>query len=594
MRAVIFFGLLCLSSAFAFEQIVKDYHAEIGIPLAEKIRVYEESLSEDQKQDDRIIGGAVAPVGSHPYFAGLLISLIGVAGNSVCGSTLLTTNRLVTAAHCWRHGSNQASQFTVILGTKRLYDGGVRIATRQVIMHPQWTEATLRNDVAMIYLPQHVTFTTLIRPIALPIGAELWQTFVGQWAVAAGYGKISDSQSGASQQVSHVVLQVISVAQCQATYGPGPVTESTLCTSGAGGVGICGGDSGGPLALNFNGRPILIGISSFAAQNQCQRGFPSGFARATSFVSFIGQHFYIRDGCSAIIVCDKMRAIFLLGVLLVASASAFKEVLQNYHEEIGIPLAEKIRVYEESLKTAEQDDRIVGGALAPVGAHPYFAGLLISLIGVSGNSVCGATLLSANRLVTAAHCWRLRTNQAWQFTVILGSNFLFSGGIRIATSQVIMHPQWDETNLNNDVAMIYLPTNVAFSTTIQPVDLPNTSELWETFVGQWAVAAGFGRTSDLQTGASTVVSHVALQVITNAQCRVLYGNFVNDSTLCTNGAGGVGVCGGDSGGPLVLTHNGRTVLIGISSFAASNGCQLGFPSGFARTTVVRSFIVQHL
>ncbi|XP_075976748.1 collagenase-like [Anticarsia gemmatalis] len=291
MRAILLVGFLFLSSAFAVE-VFKNYHEEIGIPLAEKIRVYEESLKDNEEPDidGRIIGGVVAPAGSHPHFAGLLISLIGATGNSVCGSTLLSANRLVTAAHCWRLRNNQAWQFTVILGTKRLYSGGIRIATSQVIMHPQWDEISLNNDVAMIYLPQNVAFSQLIQPIALPSGSELWETFAGHWAVAAGYGKTSDSQQGASQQVSHVLLQVITNAQCRMSFRPEFVPQSTLCTSGAGGVGICGGDSGGPLALTINGRNILIGINSFAAEGACQHGHPSGYARVTSFINFITQH----------------------------------------------------------------------------------------------------------------------------------------------------------------------------------------------------------------------------------------------------------------------------------------------------------------
>ncbi|XP_075977128.1 brachyurin-like [Anticarsia gemmatalis] len=286
-----------------------------------------------------------------------------------------------------------------------------------------------------------------------------------------------------------------------------------------------------------------------------------------------------------------MRALLLFGLVLVASASAFVEVSRGYHEEVGIPAAEKIRQYEESLLA----NRIVGGSIAPTNAHPYFAGLLISLLGVSHSSVCGSSLLSANRLVTAAHCWHDGNNQAWQFTVILGTSFLFSGGTRIATSQVVTHPQWQPSTLNNDVAIIYLPTHVTFSTSIQPIALPNASELWNQFVGQWATAAGFGRTSDQQAGASTIVSHVNIQVITVAQCQAIFGlPFVQQSTLCTNGAGGVGICGGDSGGPLVINTNGRLILIGISSFVARNGCQLGFPSAFARVTSFNSFINQHL
>ncbi|KAJ8719733.1 hypothetical protein PYW08_011908 [Mythimna loreyi] len=290
-----------------------------------------------------------------------------------------------------------------------------------------------------------------------------------------------------------------------------------------------------------------------------------------------------------------MRGLFLVG-LLVASATALVEVGSGYHQEVGIPTAEKIRVAEEKvLEEAAQDDRVVGGAIAPANAHPYFAGLLINLVGISGNSVCGSSLLTSNRLVTAAHCWTDGRMQAWQFTVILGSNLLFTGGTRIATSNVIMHPQYTPHNLNNDVAMILLPTNVQFSNSIQPIALPSGNDLWNQFVGNWAVAAGFGRTSDQQAGASTIVSHVNLQVIGLQQCQMIFGtNFVVSSTLCTNGAGGVGVCGGDSGGPLVLNRNGQPTLIGISSFVAAAGCQLGFPSAFARVTSFNNFIQQYL
>uniref|UniRef100_A0A2A4JJV5 Peptidase S1 domain-containing protein n=1 Tax=Heliothis virescens TaxID=7102 RepID=A0A2A4JJV5_HELVI len=291
-----------------------------------------------------------------------------------------------------------------------------------------------------------------------------------------------------------------------------------------------------------------------------------------------------------------MRVLLFLSLGLLASASAFVEVNFDYHNEIGIPAAAKIKEIEDKLLAqAPEGNRIVGGAIAPANAHPYFAGLLISLVGVAGNSVCGSTLVSARSLVTAAHCWRDRTNQAWQFLVILGSNQLYSGGTRIATSNVITHPQYVNANYNNDVAMIILPMSVWFSSNIQPISLPSGWDLWDQFIGNWAVAAGFGRTSDQQAGASTIVSHVNLQVISVAQCQAVFGNvFVQQSTICTNGAGGVGICGGDSGGPLVVSRNGVPTLIGISSFVASIGCQLGFPSAFARVTSFSSFIQQYL
>ncbi|KAI8432347.1 hypothetical protein MSG28_004760 [Choristoneura fumiferana] len=294
-----------------------------------------------------------------------------------------------------------------------------------------------------------------------------------------------------------------------------------------------------------------------------------------------------------------MRSVLLVGLTIVASAVALVNPSLGYHEAVGIPQAARIKAFEEQYHASVkegQNERIVGGAVANTDAYPHLAGLIISLLNIAGNSVCGSSLLSANRLVTAAHCWFDGRNQAWQFTVVFGSHWLFFGGTRISTTQVVLHPQWNAATLANDVAVIYLPSNVGFTAAIQPIALPSTTQLWETFAGEWGVAAGYGMTSDQQTGVttSTVVSHVTLQVITVAQCQATFGFWALDSNICTNGAGGVGICGGDSGGPLTVVRNGQNILVGISSFVAAAGCQLGFPSAFARVTSFYSFIIQNL
>ncbi|KAG6442447.1 hypothetical protein O3G_MSEX002363 [Manduca sexta] len=301
-----------------------------------------------------------------------------------------------------------------------------------------------------------------------------------------------------------------------------------------------------------------------------------------------------------------MRSLVLLGLALVASVAADVSIPKSYHDEVGIPEAQRIKAYEESIMSNPDTrpptalGRIVGGSAAPINAHPYLGGLVISLVNVAGNSVCGSSLVSPNRLLTAAHCWFDGTRQAWQFIVVLGSQFLFQGGNRIGTSNVVMHPQYNFRMLFNDIAVIYLPSRVTFTSAIQAVSLPNSWELTESFVGDWAVAAGYGRVSDTQAGVTinTLVSHVNLQVISMAECQSVFSSNIIASTLCTSGRGGVGVCGGDSGGPLVVNRWGRIILVGVSSFAAQIGgmsaCERGFPSGFARVTSFDNFIRQHL
>ncbi|CAD0197882.1 unnamed protein product [Chrysodeixis includens] len=213
MRALLLFGFALVVSASAVE-VPATYHDTIGIPLAAEIKASEEAYLKSLPANERIIGGAIAPVNAHPYFQ----------------------------------------------------------VHRNVFLFP-----------------------ASIAPINLPQNNELWQSFEGQLATAAGFGKTSDQQSGSSTIVSHVNLRVMNLARCQQIYnnpmtGVNFVVASTLCTDGWGGVGICGGDSGGPLVANVNGRNILIGVSSFAADNACQQSHPSGFARVTSFMNFINQH----------------------------------------------------------------------------------------------------------------------------------------------------------------------------------------------------------------------------------------------------------------------------------------------------------------
>ncbi|XP_013192282.2 transmembrane protease serine 2 [Amyelois transitella] len=572
------------------------YHQEVGIPLAAKIKEQEDRVFlRNSSLDPRIVGGAIAPTNSYPFLAGLIISFVNIDGQSACGSSLVSSSRLVTAAHCWFDGTNQASSYTVVLGSSFLFYGGTRIVTSTVVMHPQWTPSTLHNDIAVIYLPTPVSFSASIQPISLPTWDILGDQFVGEWAVAAGYGTTSDLEITISinASVRHVSLQVITVAQCQASFGF-YAQASTICTNGAGGVGICKGDSGGPLVVNRNGMNILVGVSSFVAKDACQQGHPSAFARVTSFFNFILQH--ILDG-------TKMRAVILLGFVALVAGNPLVEPegLLGYHEKIGIPLASSIKKAEDRAfagRTQEEKERgrIVGGSIAPTNGYPYLAGLVISFVNIAGQSACGSSLISASRLVTAAHCWFDGVNQANSYVVVLGSHFLFYGGTRIVTSTVITHPQWTPSTLHNDVAVIYLPYSVAFSASIQPISLPPANFWNEQFAGEWAIAAGYGLTSDLETSISlnAAVSHVNLQVITVAQCQAVFGFYAQASTICTNGAGGVGICSGDSGGPLVINRSGQQFLVGVSSFVAAAGCQLGFPSAFARITSFQSFIQQHM
>ncbi|XP_052759207.1 collagenase-like [Galleria mellonella] len=268
-----------VGSVLAEEPIGLYYHENVGIPLAAAIKRSEEAGDFD---GSRIVGGSAASLGDHPHLGGLLITLQS-GGTSVCGSSLLSTPEQ-SPAHCWFDGRQNARQLTIVLGSLRLFSGGTRITTSSVSVHANYSPNNLNNDIAIINL-SWVTYSNNIQPVRLPTGLTN-NNFVGSWAWAAGFGRTSDSTGISNNQfLSHVQLQVITNAVCASTYGTSVVVSSTLCVSGAGGRSTCGGDSGGPLWLWTNNERTLIGVVSFGSASGCQRGFPAGFARVTSFLS---------------------------------------------------------------------------------------------------------------------------------------------------------------------------------------------------------------------------------------------------------------------------------------------------------------------
>ncbi|CAG9564984.1 unnamed protein product [Danaus chrysippus] len=257
----------------ANDPINNDYHNTIGVYEAARIKQAEESADFD---GSRIAGGNFASLGQFPYQAGLIIGLTD-GRRSVCGASLISNTRLVTAAHCWLTYDVAASQFTVVLGSVNLFSGGTRINTTNVQLHPSYNSWTLANDIAIIII-NPVSYSNTIRNIGLASGSN---QYVGSWATASGFGRYADG-SGVSERLRYVTLQVITNDVCRGTY-PSTVLDSNLCVAAPNGRSTCGSDSGGPLAIGNT----MIGVTSFGHREGCTRGHPAGFARVTSFYSWI-------------------------------------------------------------------------------------------------------------------------------------------------------------------------------------------------------------------------------------------------------------------------------------------------------------------
>uniref|UniRef100_A0A2A4K0W1 Peptidase S1 domain-containing protein n=1 Tax=Heliothis virescens TaxID=7102 RepID=A0A2A4K0W1_HELVI len=264
----------------------------------------------------------------------------------------------------------------------------------------------------------------------------------------------------------------------------------------------------------------------------------------------------------------------------------------GYIQNIGIPAAERIRKAE-----ASGGSRIIGGVPAALGQYPFQAGILGEIIqgDTTATSVCGGSLVSSSRVLTAAHCWFDGVHQAWRLTVVLGSIQLFSGGTRIQSSAVASHPSYSPVLARNDIAVVYFATPVTLSGTINPIALPSGTELFESFAGERAIAVGFGVTSENgNISTNQALNHVSLNVISNSECSWAFPLSLQSSNICTSGLGTVGFCDGDTGGPLIITRNNRQLLIGVASFRSGLGCESNLPNVYARVNSYMDFINTHV
>lgn len=140
-------------------------------------------------------------------------------------------------------------------------------------------------------------------------------------------------------------------------------------------------------------------------------------------------------------------------------------------------------------RSLQIQSRIVGGQQDNLNQFPWHASIQVSYNNPIINN-CGGSIISTTFILTSADC----ILNAKSIKINVGSSSFSKPGKTLTSTAYFIHPQFNTLNFQNNIALVKLPSALAWSTTITAIRLVARSQENTSFYNNEAYLTGFGRT----------------------------------------------------------------------------------------------------
>uniref|UniRef100_A0A3Q3DQ10 Transmembrane serine protease 5 n=1 Tax=Hippocampus comes TaxID=109280 RepID=A0A3Q3DQ10_HIPCM len=254
----------------------------------------------------RIIGGVEATLGRWPWQVSLYYS-----NRHTCGGSIITSQWIVTAAHCVPGDSVPFHAWTPLL----CFQNPTGHAVEKIVYNKNYNHVSHDSDIALMKLRTPLNFSgpsDTVRPVCLPQfdydppgGTQCW---------ISGWGYTQPDGVHSSDTLKEAPVPIISTNKCNSScmYN-GEITPRMLCAGySEGKVDACQGDSGGPLVCQDDNVWRLMGVVSWG--NGCaEPNHPGVYTKVAKFLGWIYEimevNLFIHNTCQFTLQCRKSSSL---------------------------------------------------------------------------------------------------------------------------------------------------------------------------------------------------------------------------------------------------------------------------------------------